>query len=700
MKLLAYGAWLGLALATAAVGCSSPASLTQIAVTVESDMRVPSELDRLTISITGLTTDQSSAADLRQKGFPRKLTLVHDGGPLGPITVTASGWLGSSKVVERSMSVSFVKNATTPLLLRLDRAQVGSSADGGTLGDGGTDASVATRDAGKIGAVTDSGVVDAATGVVDSGPIDAGTGVVDSGPVDSGTDSAPPNQPPTCTITSPTNNQALNTGVSVTLQGSCTDPESGAVTTGLQWTSNIAGALGGGASRMVTSLAVGSHTLTLCAPDPNDATLQGCTSVVVFVRLPTPPTASITSVTQNGSSTAPFASNRAVDLVGTATGQSVTVSWVDSFTGSFSTTLTPSLSAPLVGRHRVTLTVTDNTGQSATAFVTFVVLAQGSGSQLVAPFASVNSTISSASVAAVAGDSANQVLISNPSPAVYRFDGGHATSTASVAIDNSKLPAEVRSLLISESNSLVFVGTGNGLVACAYAAGASIDATTCKTFRGSNLPDNQVNAIARVSGGGFTSDVLLLGTKKGVLVASDPAGSSSGTVVLSNQDIAGIAVSGQTTWIASHDSGLNRYIPAFGFPTNVNSGGPSDNATAVAVSSSGIVWVGSDSGIGRYEPFQSRWTVWQQGDAPAPGLVSDNVHAIAISRPTISSQPRDVIWIATNMGVSRFDPTIPSFMTLTTADGLPSNNVLSVAVLQNGSKVFGTTAGVALYTGP
>jgi hypothetical protein len=49
--------------------------------------------------------------------------------------------------------------------------------------------------------------------------------------------------------------------------------------------------------------------------------------------------------------------------------------------------------------------------------------------------------------------------------------------------------------------------------------------------------------------------------------------------------------------------------------------------------------------------------------------------------------------------VTRYDRSVPSFMTLTDSDGLPSKNVYVIAVLPGGDKLFGTAAGVALYTG-
>ena len=59
----------------------------------------------------------------------------------------------------------------------------------------------------------------------------------------------------------------------------------------------------------------------------------------------------------------------------------------------------------------------------------------------------------------------------------------------------------------------------------------------------------------------------------------------------------------------------------------------------------------------------------------------------------------DVLAEATDAGLARFDPGYGSFVTFTTADGLPSAKVLDVLVLADGTKLIGTDAGIAVYTG-
>ncbi len=77
------------------------------------------------------------------------------------------------------------------------------------------------------------------------------------------------NQPPTASITTPTNGSSFTQGDNITFAGSATDAEDGDVTTSLSWTSNVDGAIGSGGSFSITTLSEGVHTITATATDSN-----------------------------------------------------------------------------------------------------------------------------------------------------------------------------------------------------------------------------------------------------------------------------------------------------------------------------------------------------------------------------------------------------------------------------------------------
>jgi ligand-binding sensor domain-containing protein len=135
----------------------------------------------------------------------------------------------------------------------------------------------------------------------------------------------------------------------------------------------------------------------------------------------------------------------------------------------------------------------------------------------------------------------------------------------------------------------------------------------------------------------------------------------------------------------------------------IDANGPGNVLNDVALGTDGMVWVGSASGLGQLVPSTSTWTTWRAATVAggSTSLASNDVRAVALARGvSIAGVARDIVWVATAAGVSRFDPSIPSFTTLTVDDGLPSSSVRAVVVLKNGDKVFGTDSGLAQYKGP
>jgi hypothetical protein len=184
--------------------------LTEIVVQVETDLAVPQSADRVEIDVFGLgPTTQSSGGSLDSLRRTRTVTLVHEGGPLGPIEVVGRVLHRGAPVVERHARVWFAADRTVLLRLRLLASCVGvSCAADQTCGEAGCrsilhdvepwppgprsdDAGASpdvgsSRDAGHD-AASDAGPNDAASG--DTG-IDSGASGADAGapPYDAGTD--------------------------------------------------------------------------------------------------------------------------------------------------------------------------------------------------------------------------------------------------------------------------------------------------------------------------------------------------------------------------------------------------------------------------------------------------------------------------------------------------------------------------------
>lgn len=144
-----------------AAGCSEP--LTEAVVRVSSDLTVPDELDEVRFQVDTSAIDERSSArgvTLGDGGaqLPVTLTLVHDGGALGPVEVTAIGLRQGTEIVSRTARFHFLRGRTLTVQLDLDRRCISPGCET-VLPDGGGDAGTAPSLDG--GPVTEPGRSDA-----------------------------------------------------------------------------------------------------------------------------------------------------------------------------------------------------------------------------------------------------------------------------------------------------------------------------------------------------------------------------------------------------------------------------------------------------------------------------------------------------------------------------------------------------------
>ncbi len=109
------------------VGCSG--ELTEAIVMTDTDLRIGSQIDAIRYEVDATqiggrlyTAQLDLGPDTR---FPVTLTLVHDGGPLGPVVVAAEALRGRRVVVRRSARFSFVRGRSLTVDLDLTDACVG-----------------------------------------------------------------------------------------------------------------------------------------------------------------------------------------------------------------------------------------------------------------------------------------------------------------------------------------------------------------------------------------------------------------------------------------------------------------------------------------------------------------------------------------------------------------------------------------------
>jgi len=96
--------------------CTTPR--TQIMVTTDTDLAIPSEIDGIVFEVTGPEgTMVTATADLT--ALPAFLGVYHDSGPLEPVVVRVVGQLGAVDVVERRAQLAFQPERTVVLSMNL-----------------------------------------------------------------------------------------------------------------------------------------------------------------------------------------------------------------------------------------------------------------------------------------------------------------------------------------------------------------------------------------------------------------------------------------------------------------------------------------------------------------------------------------------------------------------------------------------------
>jgi hypothetical protein len=123
-RLRGWVGWLACALLLGAC-----AQLTEVVVVVDTDLRIPQEIDAFRIEVRTPNGDElHSDAILRVDSapqLPRTLGIVHRGGPLEPLTVHVKGLSGGNLVIERRAQLAFQPGRVIVLRMDLLRSCLG-----------------------------------------------------------------------------------------------------------------------------------------------------------------------------------------------------------------------------------------------------------------------------------------------------------------------------------------------------------------------------------------------------------------------------------------------------------------------------------------------------------------------------------------------------------------------------------------------
>jgi PAS domain S-box-containing protein len=149
-------------------------------------------------------------------------------------------------------------------------------------------------------------------------------------------------------------------------------------------------------------------------------------------------------------------------------------------------------------------------------------------------------------------------------------------------------------------------------------------------------------------------------------------------------------------WMGTHSSGLQRLDPTTEqfrvYRHNANDPTTLSNnrVNSVHFDHSGTMWVGTQNGLGKFDPKTSGFKTYYEQDGLSGNVVS-----------CILEDGRDHLWMSTNNGLSVFDPGKETFKSYSTADGLPGADLSGWGACYkspSGEMFFGGfSGGVAFY---
>lgn len=152
---------------------------------------------------------------------------------------------------------------------------------------------------------------------------------------------------------------------------------------------------------------------------------------------------------------------------------------------------------------------------------------------------------------------------------------------------------------------------------------------------------------------------------------------------------------GGELWLASNTAGLHRFDPATGRITVYQHvlddahALTNNRVNSVLVDHEGVVWIGTQNGLNRFERSTETFTAYQEGD----GLPANAVSCIL-------EGDRGDLWMSTNRGLSRFDVTTKTFRNYSAADGLPGTDLTGWGTCYkgpDGEMFFGGFSGATAF---
>jgi len=273
-----------------------------------------------------------------------------------------------------------------------------------------------------------------------------------------------------------------------------------------------------------------------------------------------------------------------------------------------------------------------------------------------------------------------------------RFDGYEFRQLRHDRGDQSTLPNGWITALVSSEDGLWIATDGGGVVFRNASTGkletptALRDATDLKRVRGLAR-----DSLGRIWMASHDAGVAIFDPRSGELARLRHSITEPGS--LGDNSVFAILLLRNGEKLIGTASGLDR-LPATSlnvsrvkFPPELAAAG---RVRSLVETSDGMVWVGTDGGLGRYDPRSDRWRVFRADAASSTALPDNRVQTLLID-----SQGR--LWIGMVKGLAWFDPGTESFSSYlrdpAEVRSLPDNNVYSLFEDRGGSLWIGTKFG-------
>jgi hypothetical protein len=422
--------------------------------------------------------------------------------------------------------------------------------------------------------------------------------------------------------------------------------------------------------------------------------------VTVNVTVNAGPTVAITQLQQGTTNCLNTSCAETVDVNATATATDpqgvASQAWTDSFAGSFGTALTATLSAPVAGKHLIVFSATDTAGavRSVSRSLTLLPVGRTTLASSLTTFGRVLSLDLGGTAEVLWVDGNNSQLRRTVDPA--------GTAGTPTALPDPGLAVAYQAV----ATPVTFVGTdGSGITRC-------VSGGACTTFSNGPL---QASGVVTAVAFHTAADLLVVGTDNELVImkASDPANGSGNTTAAGKRVLIGAAIrqivvspvstATSVKLYAATDQGVatvtvtvaTPFDPAAAVTTEAfRTDVPDSDVLSIAVSPEDKVFAGTIQGFSE---------VGSTGPAlrAAPyNFPDEEIQSLLFERRTINGASHDLLWAGTRNGLVRYDLAVKIPSRLTTADGLPSNDILSLKLGPTGVKYVGTASGIAKYDGP